>query len=173
MKKSPPPHVWVNKNGLARFLMSLRTSLESFGPKLPCKNLFDGNLVRRTYYFHHFLKTWFFKNLRNLQFWLQNPSKWLSGSFKIKKSPPPHVCGRRNRFTRRTTTPFDSADTHGPKHSLERAHVEFCKCFKIFYAHLKSTHHICWRAFFDDFKRIFIKILENHAKITTSARLNE
>ena len=119
MQKSLPPHVWVIKNRLVRFPITPRTLLDSFGLVLHRENLFDHNLMRRTHYFHHFLKTWFFKNLKNLQFWLENPWKWLSGSLKVLKSPSPHVCGRRNRFTRRTTTPFDSADTHGPKQVLK------------------------------------------------------
>ena len=53
MKKSPRPHVWVDKNWLVRFLMPPRTLLESFGPKLHRKNLFGGNPMRRTHYLYH------------------------------------------------------------------------------------------------------------------------
>ena len=91
------------------------TLLESLGPKLPCTNLFHGNPMRRTYHFQHSLENVIFKNLWNLQFWLQNPSKWQFESFKIKKSPPAYVCHHRNRFTCRTTTPFVSAGTQGLK----------------------------------------------------------
>ena len=106
MKKSPPPHVWVIQNRLAWFPITPYTLLESLGLVLPYKNLFHHNSTRRTHYSHHSLKRWIFKNLWNLQFSLQNPSKWLCGSLKTQKSPPPHVCDDRNRFTRRMTTPF-------------------------------------------------------------------
>ena len=115
MKKSLPPHFQVIRNRLVRFQMPPRTLLESFGPKLPRENLFDGYTMCRTHHFHHSLENAFFKNLKNLQFSLQSPSKWLFQSFKIKKSLPPHVYVHKNRFTHRTTTPFVSADTRGPK----------------------------------------------------------
>ena len=119
MKKSLPPHVSVNKNWLARFLITPDTLLKSLGPRLPYQNLSDGYSMRRTYSFRHSFKTSFFKNLSNLQFLVENPWKWLSGTLKIQKSPPPHVWSRRNRFTHRTTFPSDSADTYGPKQVFE------------------------------------------------------
>jgi len=115
MKKLPPPHVWVNKNGLVRFLMTPRTSLDTWGPKLRCTNLFYGNTVRRTYYFHNSSQNVILENLWNLQLWLKNHSKWPFESFKFKKSPPAYVCHRRNWFTCLTTTSFISAGTQGPK----------------------------------------------------------
>ena len=99
--------------------MTPRTLLESFGPRLPCKNLFDGNRMRRTNYFHHSLQNGIFKNLQNLPFFFENASEWLSESFEIQKLLPPHVCDHKNRSTRRTPTPFVSADTHGPKDVLK------------------------------------------------------
>jgi len=81
----------VNKNRLAQFLMTPSTLLESFEPRLPHENLFDGNRMRRTNYFHHSLENVILKNLQNLQFLLENPSKWPSESFKIIKSTPPDV----------------------------------------------------------------------------------
>ena len=39
----------------------------------------------------------------------------LKGYENEKKSPPAYVCDHRNRLTRRMTTPFNSADTLGPK----------------------------------------------------------
>ena len=107
------------RNGLVPFQMPPRTLLGSFGPKLPCENLFDGYTMCRTHHFHHSLENVIFKNLKNHQFSLQNPSKWLFQSSKIKKSPPPFVWCNKNRFTRRTGTPFNSAGTHGPKHVSE------------------------------------------------------
>ena len=98
--------------------------------------------MRRTHYFLHFLKTWFFKNFSNVQFWLENPWKWLFESLKILKSPPPHVWDRRNRFTRRTTTPVDSSDTHGPKHVLESI-FWILKVFQNFFRALQvKTSHL-------------------------------
>ena len=120
MQKSLPPHVYVNKNGLVRFPITPRTFLENFELGLPCENLFDGNRMRRTEYFRHSLENVICKNLWILLFWLQTAWKLLSGSFKIKKSPPPYVCYDKNRFTRRTTTPFVSADSPGPKEVFKK-----------------------------------------------------
>ena len=72
MQKMLPPHVLAIKNGLVRFLTIPRTFLESLGPKLPHQNLFDGNLVRRTEYFHH-LRNVISKNLSILRLLLENP----------------------------------------------------------------------------------------------------
>ena len=95
--------------------MTSRTLLESFGLVLSRENLFDCNRMRRTQYFHHSLKNVICKNSSILLFWLWNLGKLLFGSFEIKKSPPPHDWCDKIRFTRRMTTPIDSADTHGPK----------------------------------------------------------
>ena len=91
--------------------MTPRTLLNSLGLRLPSQNLFDGNQMRRTDSVHHFCKTSFFKNLQILPFLLKNPPNWLWETTKMKKSPPPHTCDPKNRFTRRTATPFNSADT--------------------------------------------------------------
>ena len=136
MKKSIPPHVCVNKNWLAWFLITPDTLLESLGPRLPYQNLSDGYSMRRTYSFRHSFKTSFFKNLSNLQFLVENPWKWLSERLKIWKSPPPHVCDRRNRFTRHTVTPFNSTDTHGNKDIFE-SKFWILKSLKIFFRALE------------------------------------
>ena len=99
--------------------MPPRTSMESYGPKLPHKNLFGAYPMRRAIDNRHSLENLIFENLKNLSFSLQIPLKWLFDDLKIKKSPPPHVCDHKIRFTHRTTTPFVSADTHGPKDVFE------------------------------------------------------
>ena len=85
MKKSLPPHVWVIKNGFMRFAMTPRIFLESFGLKLPRKNLVDDNQTHRTQYIHHSLRNVISKNLSKLHFLLSNPPKWPSESFEIQK----------------------------------------------------------------------------------------
>ena len=54
-----------------------------------------------------------------------------------------------------------------------KANFESQSHLKIFYAHLNSHHHVCSETIFYDLDAIFMKILQNHEKIATSARLSD
>ena len=89
MQKSPSPCVFDPRNGLVMFMNTLRTLLESFGPKLPCENLFHGNRMPRTNYFLHSLQSFTFQNCSKLHFFhwkiLQN------GFLEASKSKNRHL----------------------------------------------------------------------------------
>ena len=152
------------KNWLVPFLMPPRTLLESLGPKLPCNNLVDGYPMRRTYHFRQFFKIIFFKKFKSLSFSLQNHSKWLSERLKMKKSPPPYTCCDKNRFTRRTATPFVSADTHGPKDVFESKFwilKSFQKFFRALQVHPSRFQESNFWYFRSDFHEISWKSWKN------------
>ena len=108
------------------------------------------------------------KNLSKLRFSLRNASNWLSRTLKTKKSPPPDVWCDKNGFTRRTTTPFVSADTHGPKQVFEskfwilKSFQKFFRALQVhpsrfqesnFWYFRSGFHEISWKSWKNRFLR--------------------
>ena len=136
--------------------MTPRTLLESFGLRLPCKNLFDGNRKRRTQYHHHSLQSVICKNRWKLNFLLQIYWKWLSETLKMNKLSPPQVCGNRIRFTHRMDTPFVSADTQGPKDVFQskfwiwKSFAKFFRALQLTASRLLEGNFWCFPSDFDE-----------------------
>ena len=74
---------------------------------------------------------------------------------KHGKSPPPHVYCDKNCFTRRTATPFNSADTHGPKQVSEskfwilKSFQKFFRALQVKSSRLLNGNFWCFTSHFD------------------------
>ena len=146
--------------------MTPRTFLESFGLRLPCKNLFDGNRKRRTRYYHHSLQSVICNNWWKFNFLLKIYWKWLSKYLKMKKLSPPQVFGHKIRFTHRMDTPFVSADTHGPKDVFEskfwiiKSFENFFRALQVRSSRLQESIFWCFRSDFHENNWKFLIIMQ-------------
>ena len=99
-------------------------------------------------------ETLFLKFFQNGNFYSKIAWKWLWDALKTKKSPPAYTWWHRNQLTHRMITPFNSADTLGPK-QLSQSHWRYQEAHKFFFAHSKLRHVVFVIAIFDTKHAIF------------------
>ena len=179
MQKSPSLHVCDPQNRLMAIVSTPYTSLQSLGLIIPPENLFGSDTMRWTRYFQQFLQCFTFKTFLNLHFFKGICLEYtIKNVRKLEKSTPAYVWWHRNRFTHRTITSFDSADTLGPK-QVSQSHQRHQGAHKIIFAHSKLKHDVFLKAFFDakhatfhHFWRKFLKNLKNWLPMDVYARQN-
>ena len=121
-----------------------------------------------------FAKRYVRKLLKSTLFLTKTPLKCLWKSLKTKKSLPAYVWWHRNRLTHRIITPFNSADTLGPK-QVSRSNQRHQKTYRKFFRAFKNQIYHFLKSIFGcptcDFSQLLMKIVEKSKKFITHGRL--